>query len=863
MLLDPDKTMPTPTHPDAIGHLNELVDRNGKAWFSALAERAIRTGEDSIPDEELDQVVGLLREDAIATRRSGALTSMTVTATGTTLGSIEWLGAFDNFKLLPSTLRLQPNPKATIVFGKNGSGKSSLCDAIKALAMPEQHERPFGNVRRPSGNRPSFEVKMAGVACPTKWIDGRDQLGSMAGSITYFDTAIAARNIRVPVAPERIVSLAPFRLGVFDVLRAYIGRLGSELKMRHTAAEAAKKTSLARLQAALGAFPGSPFKIPATIGRSEVEAALRTAGSPPSPESLVTKRQEVDDLTKACSADGTKALQAEIRDLERLGQALKLLQGEISTLWAMQPGSKTIRHMAVIRERQTLAASVVPKGVDVQEFLDVVAAAGHFCDLEGATVATTCPLCRQPIGSAGEALFRAYRKVLDDALEVERKQLAGALEKAKRLSEAIPAIITGDLSTTAIEEVLRTRAITAMARIVAHAKADSDPSSEASTTMAELSTVAALVTDMLAAKQATARAAESGSSEPLRKLDIAKRQLYELEYAAILVNSAVDLGLVLTAISDEEWLRHVIPTMKTVSTQVSNTRRDAHSNLVLDTFNARLDQEYQKLSNKPMAHFGAVMVPKTTARGEDAEIAMDTLIGPTGSQQKLANVMSEGEQRMHALALFFAELECSTHSVIVFDDPVSSFDFDHIENYCIRLRDFVTKHPTRQVIVLTHNWEFFVRLQDKLDMHDPSILVLEQCSVVSSYVEKVDQLSREIQSLTGGTGFFSDGDKRTVSSAMRLLIEVVVNKTVFNDQRHRYRQPNRQPVSSFRNYVKLVPLEPNEATRLSDLYSILSQSEHDDPRNNILTIDRVSYKAHFDEIRSIEAALKARKALRP
>ena len=62
----------------------------------------------------------------------------------------------------------------------------------------------------------------------------------------------------------------------------------------------------------------------------------------------------------------------------------------------------------------------------------------------------------------------------------------------------------------------------------------------------------------------------------------------------------------------------------------------------------------------------------------------------------IEGVLSEGEQRIHALALFFAELETCLQSVLVFDDPISSFDYNYIANYCARLRDFAVKHPARQ-----------------------------------------------------------------------------------------------------------------------------------------------------------------------
>ena len=65
--------------------------------------------------------------------------------------------------------------------------------------------------------------------------------------------------------------------------------------------------------------------------------------------------------------------------------------------------------------------------------------------------------------------------------------------------------------------------------------------------------------------------------------------------------------------------------------------------------------------------------------------------------------------------LFFAELETCPHSVLVFDDPISSFDYNYIANYCTRLRDLTLQHPVRQIIVFTHNWEFFVQLQSTLN----------------------------------------------------------------------------------------------------------------------------------------------------
>lgn len=71
-------------------------------------------------------------------------------------------------------------------------------------------------------------------------------------------------------------------------------------------------------------------------------------------------------------------------------------------------------------------------------------------------------------------------------------------------------------------------------------------------------------------------------------------------------------------------------------------------------------------------------------------------------------VLSEAEQRMCALAYFFAELQQSgSSSGIVFDDPVSSLDHSHRSAVARRI---VQESANRQIIVFTHDAVFFGEL---------------------------------------------------------------------------------------------------------------------------------------------------------
>ncbi|MGH7846544.1 MAG: AAA family ATPase [Candidatus Binatia bacterium] len=175
----------------------------------------------------------------------------------------------------------------------------------------------------------------------------------------------------------------------------------------------------------------------------------------------------------------------------------------------------------------------------------------------------------------------------------------------------------------------------------------------------------------------------------------------------------------------------------------------------------------------------------------------------------------KANKESHALALFFAELESCSQSVIVFDDPVSSFDYNFIANYCARLRDFALNHRERQIIVLTHNWEFFVQLQLTLNKsglnNDLSVQVLENCAIVADYSEKSHELKTDITKILATPAEPSRAAKEELAAKMRRLIESVVNAHVFNNQRHQFKQKS-LPVTDFPHFTRVTPLTSTEAT---------------------------------------------------
>jgi energy-coupling factor transporter ATP-binding protein EcfA2 len=113
----------------------------------------------------------------------------------------------------------------------------------------------------------------------------------------------------------------------------------------------------------------------------------------------------------------------------------------------------------------------------------------------------------------------------------------------------------------------------------------------------------------------------------------------------------------------------------------------------------RMNDELKKLS---LYHIRAGV----SSTGDVGSVRLGILLSDSQLDPHL--VLSEGEQRMCALAYFFAELHQSrSSSGIVFDDPVSSLDHNHRTAVAQRI---VEECAIRQTIVFTHDAVFFGEL---------------------------------------------------------------------------------------------------------------------------------------------------------
>jgi recombinational DNA repair ATPase RecF len=842
-----------PTHPDAIGYIRDLGHSEGIPWLEMICDHAA-SGTTTLNPTDLEILVQLFTKRASYLRQPAPTTAAaTAGAAAAVIERLESIGPFIGFKRLGDSLAASFPKRATIIFGTNGSGKSSFCEALQILASNDAPRRPLHNVRSTATASPAFAYKFASDAAAQSWV-APGAYGARSTSLKYFDTGIAIHNVQNSVQPGRIIELSPFKLDVFETALKHCKDLRTELVGKQNA-NAAKLAGLVEsIRAKFVGFKGSVLAELTSPTAAALEAELKLGESYSEECGLDGKLKRKAELEKATSEEGLKLLKGE-------ASALKALHGEIQPileasekLIEIDPVSQAKALKAKEEELALLAKALIPTGATLNKLMALIRPANEICSLHSPEPAG-CPLCKQELRESELELFKQYAALLtgelDAAITELRKLIKIAEQNLKVITDSSPDDWAKD-SVLAAETIdaVKGAGKAIQSRFKGGEEIDQDWKDSASA----IRVLADNLVKNLQEKEKLIEEVANDRTELLKQLAEISTESRELLYAKQIAENADLVKDAHRRTRNAAFWDAALPDFTSVLRKVTSAAKKAHKELVVGDFKTRLNSEYIALAEKDMSAFGVELKDV----GGDAAVTVDHHV----AGQRIESVLSEGEQRIHALALFFAELETCSQQIIVFDDPISSFDYNYIANYCNRLRDLIQVHPNRQVIVLTHNWDFFVQIQTTLNVsrlnQHMAVHVLESCVAIDEYSEDVEALKADINAILAVPGEPTKAQKEVMAGKLRRLIESVVNTHVFNKQRHQFKQKSQQ-VSAFDDFTKVVPLLSAEAQSLRDLFAKLSITEHDDPRNAYVNTDKAMFQTRYNRIKAIEASIVGRK----
>lgn len=842
-----------PTHPDAIGYIRDLGHSEGIPWLEMICDLAA-SGTTALSPTDLEILVQLFIKRASYLRQPAPpVAAAPAGVAATAIERLEAIGPFNGFKRLGNSLAASFPKRATIVFGANGSGKSSVCEALQILASNDAPRRPLHDVHATATAVPSFAFKFTSDATAQNWTSP-GTYGSRSSVLKYFDAGIAIHNIKNTVQPGRIIELSPFKLDVFGTAKKHCEELRAELQRRQSENASLLTGVVDQIRTKFEPFEGTVLATLTTPTAVTLESQIKLGEAYTEESGLAEKLKKKGELEKATSEEGIKLLKGEVAALKALHGEIQPILSASEKLIEIDPVAQSKNLKAKEDELEILAKALIPSGATLDKLMALIRPANEVRSLHSPEPAE-CPLCKQALFKSELELFKQYSALLtgelDTAISELRKLLKTAEKNLKVIADSSPAEWAKD-SVLPWDKTETTK--TAGKAIQTRFKAGEEIDQDGKDAAASLRDISNELSTTLEEKEKLIGEAGKGREELIKQLSEVSTECQSLLYAKAIEEN---IDLVMEAFrrtqNAADW-DATIPDITSVLRKITTTAKTAHKELVVEDFKTRLNTEYLALAEKDMKAFGVEL--KNV--GGDGAVTVDHHI----AGQKIEAVLSEGEQRIHALALFFAELETCEQQVIVFDDPISSFDYNYIGNYCNRLRDFVQSYPNRQIIVLTHNWEFFIQLQKvlkdaRLEYH-MAVHVLESCVALAEYTEKITDLKVEIDAALSGAGEPTKAEKEILAGRMRRLLEALVNTHVFNNQRHQFKQKSQQ-VSAFHDFTKIVPLLPKEAQILKDLYAKLSTTEHDDPTNAYVNTDKAMFQRRYSSIKAIEAAIVSRK----
>lgn len=607
---------------------------------------------------------------------------------------------------------LKFGPGLTVVYGDNGAGKTGYIRILKSACRARGPEKILGNVV--SGTTPlapvvAIKYKVGTEPVPREWAgDNEDEFVSR---VSVFDTQCAA----VYLTEKTDVAFRPFGLDLFDKLvkacKAVRAKLESEQRALGT-------NALASVQAT----------IPDGTAVAKFLASVSSLTKPEAVQALARLSPE-EEARLALLEKSLLDLQA--NDPEKLIRQLTVRAGRVHALVRhLKEGEAALSDDALkavfdartegrrkSEEAKRLREATFPQGLLLGTGTDAWTAlwesARRFSQEQAypdkpfpvVEDGAQCVLCQKDLDHAAAHRLKQFEGFVASTVERELRQIRDTFTRQRKA--------LADLKTTteAVDETLKE------IRIEHEAVADAISAALASNEKRRAAVLSALTGNKdLDADCAALVSVTAGVEGLSAQID---------ERIKMLRNSANDqTRKSMTAEAQELRARKLLAAhQQSVLDDIERRKKYAAYGLCID------DTKTQAITAKSTAVTKTVVSQKLKRSLQEelgnlsfrhVEVELKELGGADGvfyhklvltraPGVELPKVVSEGEQRCLSIAAFFAELSTADDpSGIVFDDPVSSLDFQWRNGVARRL---VQESKTRQVIVFTHDVVFLLSLR--------------------------------------------------------------------------------------------------------------------------------------------------------
>lgn len=715
----------------------------------------------------------------------------------------------------------------TVVYGHNGSGKSSYARLLKKVTGKPRALDLKSDVFQavPVQGKCQFTYELNGVEVSTKWLSNAAPVGALR-AVDIFDADEAGHYL----SNESAAAYTPPVVALFENLALACDQVKAQLQdeqgklmkalpalpHEYTATAAGKsyaslKADLA--EASLSALLTWPSEKETKL--TQVIERLKTTDHAALAKQKRAKKAQVlqiaTGLEKAFAAYSSKALE-NLRELRMVAQTKRKIATEAAKMETAE-----LDHVGSDTWRAMWKAA--------REYSQVAYPAKSF----PVTDSARCVLCHQELSPAAQERLQAFENFVQSKLASEATQAESDYTEAKN---QLPAALSQDSITTQAEAAGLT-------------VDESWPAYLRGFWLSVENVKAALVTDEAtsnakpvdavadAAKSLTdfANALESEATQhdlDAQSIDREALQFSKLELEASKWVAQQALAVRAEVVRLKQYKQYEDWKSLTNSKGVSVKSAEVAEKVITHAYVGRFNQELLALGAT------RIKVELVKTKAEKGKVLHRLQLKGVKGKQTLEKVLSEGERRVVALAAYLADLtEKPNNAPFIFDDPISSLDQTWEERTIDRL---VQLSETRQVIVFTHRLSFMGLIGERAD--DITSIHIRQepwgageAGDVPLYGKKPEAALRDLLNTRvsqarstfqeqGTVAYYPLG--KSICSDFRILLERMVEFVLLADviQRHR------RAVNTLGKIQNLVRIKTTDCALFEELMTKYSSYEH-------------------------------------
>ena len=596
---------------------------------------------------------------------------------------------------LVDTARIDFAPGLTLLFGENATGKTGYARILKYLAGSRSADEILPDVNQEEGpSHPSAEIgyRIGEVDSTCEWKGEPAQFPFT--SISVFDTPSVHFHTDAAVG----YTYRPSSLALFDAVTSAVKYVANCVTNELSTLQVNSSSILSRFDARSSIYPYIQ-----SLGALTNLPELRSLGT--LPENALEKKAELEQSLALLSAG---MIGQQIVLLEGLQRALSeaIVYTTTAQRLDVQEYNLTLAQLSELTSNQTtlrdslFAAAALPappeqtweafvrSGLDYRRHLESV----------DAHDASRCLYCRQSLSQDAAQLIARYSDYLESQIAADIHQQELVLKDlVEPLQEnslgSVKAYLTnlGDNNNSGSparpEQVKDLRSITDLDQGLQRDLKDRVLLTES--LLAKLASIEAALKPWLAEVNDQLEKVRTQDSEREASIEQQQAALVDLKDRFEVNQSWVAIEKLVAAAQRAHGLREARTGITTVLTKVTNLSTSASQHLTNKNFQQLFTTECKELRAPEL---------KLEFFGREGRAQRRRTLPSKDTPSK---VLSEGEQKVLALADFIAETRLSDQSVpVIFDDPVSSLDHRRVNEVASRIADLASTH---QIVVFTHD----------------------------------------------------------------------------------------------------------------------------------------------------------------